>query len=157
MAISPTLQRHLEDHQVSFDVLAHERTLHSLATAKAGSVPEDNLAKAILIRKQDGFLLAIVPASRNVALDALGRWLKQPVCLATEEDVAAIFDDCEPGAVPPIADAFGLPAVMDEHLEGLSHIYFEGGDHCTLVHLRGGDFRRLTARTPHAPIGTPIH
>ena len=157
MAISTTLRRHLEDHGVSFDVLAHERTLHSLATARAGAIPEENLAKAILIRKQDGYLLAIVPASRNVELDVLGRWLDQPVCLATEEEVAQVFDDCEPGAVPPIPDAFGLPAVMDEHLEGLSHIYFEGGDHRTLVHVRGGDFRRLTARTPHASIGTPVH
>lgn len=157
MAISSTLQRHLEDHQVSFDVLTHGRTLHSLATAKAGSVPEDNLAKAILIRKHDGFLLAIVPASRNVSLDAVGRWLGQPVCLATEEEISAIFEDCELGAVPAIADAFGLPAVIDDHLEGLNHIYFEGGDHRTLVHVRGGDFHRLTATAPHAPIGTPIH
>ena len=157
MAISPTLLRHLEDRMVSFDFLTHGRTLHSLATAKAGAIPEANLAKAILIRKADGFLLAVVPASRNVELDALGKWLGQPVCLATEEEVAAIFDDCELGAIPPIAEPFGLPAVIDDYLEGLSHIYFEAGDHRTLVHLRGSEFRRLTARTPHAPIGKPIH
>lgn len=157
MAISTTLQRHLEGLMVSFDLSTHGRTLHSLATAKASAIPEANFAKAILIRKRDGYLLAVVPASRNVELDALGRWLGQPVCLATEEEIASIFDDCERGAIPPVPEAFGLPAVIDDHLEGLSHIYFEGGDHCTLIHLRGSEFRRLTARTPHASIGKPIH
>ena len=67
--------------------------------------------------------------------------------------MTAIFNDCEPGSVPPVAAAYGLDAVMDDRLGGLSDIYFEGGDHCTLVHLAGRDFDRLMADIPHARIG----
>ena len=52
--------------------------------------------------------------------------------------------------MPPVAGAYGLPAVMDDRLEGLHDIYFEGGDHRTLVHVTGREFHRLTANVPHA-------
>lgn len=152
MAIAITLQEFLDDRCLPYDVVTHERTLSSEATARASAVPADNLAKGVLIRRKDGFLLAVVPASSHVELDKIGAWLKQPVGLATEEEVAAIFDDCERGAIPPVPAAYGLNAVIDESLEGFRDIYLEGGDHCTLVHLTGSAFQRLMAKFPHARV-----
>jgi Ala-tRNA(Pro) deacylase len=157
MGIAISLQRYLESRAVAYDVITHDQTKSSLATAHATSVPEANLAKGVLIRRKDGYLLAIVPASCEVLLDEVGRWLKQPVGLATEEEVAATFADCESGCVPPVAGAYGLPAVMDDRLEGLSDIYFEGGDHRTLVHVTGREFHRLTANVPHAHVSDRGH
>ena len=149
MGIAMTIQQYLDDRCLSYDVMTHPRTLCSSATAHASSIAEDNLAKGVLIKRKDGYLLAIVPASCHVRLDQLGTWLSQPVGLATEEEVAAIFGDCEPGAVPPVAAAYGLQAVVDESLEGLNNVYFEGGDHRTLVHVTGREFHRLMAKFPH--------
>ncbi|KAB2941969.1 MAG: YbaK/EbsC family protein [Hyphomicrobium sp.] len=157
MGIAISLQRYLDGRAVAYDVLTHDQTKSSLATAHASAVPEANLAKGVLIRRKDGYLLAIVPASCQVQLNAVGHWLKQPVGLATEEEVNAIFGDCEPGSVPPIAGAYGLPAVMDDRLEGFNDIYFEGGDHRTLVHVSGREFHRLMANVPHAPVADRSH
>jgi Ala-tRNA(Pro) deacylase len=132
--------------------MTHERTLCSSATAHASSIPEDNLAKGVLMRRDDGYLLAIVPASRHVQIEALANWLQQPIELATETEASMIFGDCELGSVPPIAGAYGLMAVMDDSLEGFNDIYFEGGDHRTLVHVTGRDFHRLMLEVPHAHI-----
>jgi Ala-tRNA(Pro) deacylase len=123
-----------------------------MATAHVCNVPEDNVAKGVLLRRKEGFMLAIVPASRQLALGELGEWLHEPVGLATEGEVRGVFRDCDPGCVPPVAAAYGLRCVMDDSLEGLEHIYFEGGDHKTLVHMTGRDFRRLMARVPHVDI-----
>jgi len=150
MGIAISLQKYLNGRAVAYEVMAHHRTNTSLATAHASSIPEDNLAKGVLIRRKDGYLLAIVPASCSVQLDEVGRWLKQPVGLATEEEVATIFGDCESGCVPPVAGAYALTAVMDDRLEGFNDIYFEGGDHRTLVHMTGAEFHRLMADVPHA-------
>lgn len=157
MGLSISLQQFLDNRGVSYDVTTHRPTQHSLATAHASHVPEDNLAKGILIRRRDGYLLAVVPASRKVRLAELGAWLNQPIGLATEEEVASVFADCEPGSVPPVAGAYGLRAVMDDSLEGFDHIYFEGGDHCTLVHVTGREFHRLMADVPHARFSAPLH
>jgi Ala-tRNA(Pro) deacylase len=46
---------------------------------------------------------------------------------------------------------------MDDRLEGLADIYFEGGDHRTLVHVTGREFHRLTANVPHAQVANLSH
>ena len=157
MGIAISIRQYLDRRAVAYDVITHDRTNSSLATAHVSSVPENNLAKGVLIRRKDGYLMAIVPASCQVQLDEVGKWLKQPVGLATEEEVEAIFGDCEPGCVPPVAGAYGLPAVMDDRLEGFSDIYFEGGDHRTLIHVTGREFHRLMSNVPHAPVGDRNH
>ena len=152
MGIAITLQQYLDDRALPYDVITHKRTRSSSATARASSIPEHNLAKGVLVRRKDGYILAIVPAACQVRLDEIGNWLHEPVGLAAEDELASVFTDCEPGSVPPVAAAYGLNCVMDDSLEGLNDIYFEGGDHRTLVHMTGRDFHRLMARVPHANI-----
>ncbi len=157
MGIALSLQRYLDSQGVPYEVMTHERTVHATETAKASFINGSNLAKAVLVKCQDGFILAVVPASRHVRLDALESWLLQPAGLATEAEVSRIFPDCELGSIPPVAAAYGLAAVMDSCLEGSGDIYFEGGDHRSLVHLKGGDFGRLMAGVPHAAISGRNH
>jgi Ala-tRNA(Pro) deacylase len=149
MGIAITLQQFLEAQSVPYEVLEHKRTGCSQRTADASHVPSDCLAKAVMVRHKDGYILAIVPASRQVRLEEVGRWLKRPVALATEEEASALFPDCEQGAIPPIAAAYGLAAVVDASLEGREHVYFEGGDHRALVHVTGAEFHRLMEKVPH--------
>jgi Ala-tRNA(Pro) deacylase len=101
-----------------------------------------------VVRHRDGYVLTIVPASRQVQLSEVGRWLNRPVALASEEELDALFPDCEHGAVPPIAAAYGLTAIVDAWFEGHEDIYFEGGDHRTLVHVSGAHFHRLMEKLP---------
>ena len=157
MGIALSLKQYLDGRGVPYEVMPHERTLCSSATAHASSIDEDNLAKGVLMRREDGYLLAIVPASCHVQIEALGKWLQEPIELATETEASMIFGDCELGSVPPVADAYGLMAVLDDNFEGFSDIYFEGGDHCTLVHLTGRDFHRLMLEVPHAHISARNH
>jgi Ala-tRNA(Pro) deacylase len=157
MGIALSLQQYLKGQGVPYEVTTHERTVRSSATARASFIPENNLAKGVLIRCNDGYLLAIVPASRHVRLDAIGAWLQRPAELATEAEAARIFADCERGSIPPIAAAYGITAVMDDSLEGFDDIYFEGGDHRSLVHLKGQEFRQLMAGVPHAHISGRNH
>lgn len=152
MAIAISLQEYLDGKGVPYEFVTHERTLRCSDTAAICSIPEDNLAKGVLIKRKGGYLLAIVPASRHVQLEAVADWMKQPVGLASEAEVGAVFGDCELGSIPAVAGAYGLPAVMDECLEGFSDIYLESGDHRTLIHLTGRDYHRVTAEVPHAHI-----
>jgi Ala-tRNA(Pro) deacylase len=149
MGIAITLQQFLEGQSVTYEVLEHKRTGCSQRTADASHVPSECLAKGVVVKHKEGYILTIVPASRQVRLEEVGRWLKRPVALALEEEVSALFPDCEYGAVPPIAAAYGLTAVVDASLEGHEHIYFEGGDHRALVHVTGAQFHRLMEKVPH--------
>ncbi|MGI9424319.1 MAG: aminoacyl-tRNA deacylase [Hyphomicrobiaceae bacterium] len=118
-------------------------------------VPTDNMAKAVVLSSRAGYLLAVIPASRRVNIDNVGRVIDQPVALATEEELAPLFPDCEPGAIPPIGSAYGLRTVVEDTLEMNDDIYFEAGDHRTLVHITGKDFCRLMRTVSHGRICLP--
>lgn len=153
MAIALTLREYLDKNCVLYDTLAHRRTMCAADTAEATHVPCERLAKGVLVKRRHGYLLAVLPASRHVDLEELGGWLRQPVGLATEEELQEIFGDCVRGAVPALAMPYGVKSVVDESLTRQPDVYFEGGDHCTLVHVDGRSFDRLMAKVPHARFG----
>jgi Ala-tRNA(Pro) deacylase len=152
MAIAFTLQQYLDDKHVDYDVLTHKHTHSSEATSRASHVPQASLAKGVVLTREGGFLLAVVPASSKVRLDVLEGMLHCPVGMANEDEIAELFPDCESGAVPPVAEAYAVDAMIDESLDQQSDVYLEAGDHRSLIHLSGAQFRALTKDAPHARI-----
>ena len=69
--------------------------------------------------------------------------------LATESELAGLFQDCAPGAIPPIGPAYGIETLVDESLLQMDDVYFEAGDHEELIHLSGKQFRELLAGARH--------
>lgn len=155
MGIAITLKQYLDDHHVAYDVLAHNRTSTSSQTAEASHISRDCLAKGVVLKSASGYLLAVVPASSQVRLHEVGRSLDRPIVgLASEEEIAWLFPDCHLGAIPAIAAGYGLETVVDGSLEGKRDIYFEGGDHQSLVHMSGGEFYKLVEAMPHGHFST---
>ena len=154
MGVALTLQQYLDDQGVEYDVMTHKKTDSSSGTADASHIPGGRLAKGVVVKREKGYLLVVLPTSRRLDLKELADWLKQPVELATEEELSGLFPDCVTGAVPPVGAAYGLKAVVDESLEKQEDIYFEGGDHRTLVHLSGANFHRLMEKVPHERFST---
>jgi Ala-tRNA(Pro) deacylase len=112
-------------------------------------VSADSLAKAVVLKGGDGFMLAVLPASRHIHFEELRRLLGRDVDMANEEQVETLFVDCEPGAVPALGAAYGLNVVLDESLAQLPDVYFEGGDHANLIHMSGTSFQELMAKACH--------
>ena len=153
MTVSPTLQKFL-DNTVTYDVISHAPTMSSTRTAEACHVPGDALAKAVVLRRDGGYMMAILPASRHLHLSALKMQLGHKVDLASEEEVAKLFDDCERGAIPPVGECYGLDVIIDSSIDTQREIYMEGGDHATLIHLDREQFARLTAKSWHGHFTT---
>ena len=149
MATAITLEQYLDRNGIAYDVLPHAPTRSSLRTAEASHVPADRLAKAVVLKKDRGYLLAVLPASQQLEWKALGEWINQNLTLATEDEIAWLFPDCTPGAVPPIGEAYGIETIVDDSLTEQPDIYFEGGDHATLVHMAGPAFCQLMTGAKH--------
>jgi Ala-tRNA(Pro) deacylase len=144
------LRYYLEKNGIRYDTVEHLATASSSRSAQASHISGDHVAKAVLLCDKDGrYLVAVLPASRRLELGELWRWLHQPVGLATEDEVACLFDDCERGALPALGGAYGIPVLVDDSLSHRPDIYIEGGDHRCLVHMRGEDFDRLMAQEQH--------
>lgn len=156
MAIAITLKEYLADAGVSYEILKHSPTRDSTQTAAIAHIPGEHLAKAVMLEDEDGrYLLAIIPSNQHVDLGELHRQFHILLGLATEAELDKVFDDCEPGAVPPVGEAYGIDVMLDNSLEECPDVYFEGGDHVHLVHLNGKDFRQLMPRAIHASFAMP--
>jgi len=123
--------------------MLHPHTESSHETAEAAHIPEDHIAKAVVVKDASDYAIVVIPASNWLKMDSLRRELNRDLHLATEDEIAELFDDCELGAVPPLGPAYGIETLLDESLTSLADVYFEAGDHVQLVHLSGEDFQAL--------------
>ncbi len=149
MSIARTVRNYLEQHRVRYDVVPHARTHSSTQTAAAAHVPGDNLAKSIILKDETGYVMAILPSTHRLELGRLHKTLSRPLGLATEEEIAGLFYDCEPGAVPALGPAYGVMTLMDDSLAEQPEVYFEAGDHTELIRVRGDQYAHLMAGVSH--------
>ncbi len=152
MGIALTLQQYLDDKHIDYDVLTHKRTHSSQGTVRASHVPGERLAKAVVLTREGGFVVAVVPACAKVHLEAIERMLHCHVGMASEEEIMELFPDCDTGAVPPVSEAYAVDAFIDDSLDKQPDVYLEGGDHRSLIHITGKEFRTLMKDVRHAPI-----
>jgi Ala-tRNA(Pro) deacylase len=120
MTIAASVQDCLAREGVHYDMIAHERTRDSSHSAHAAHIPGDRLAKCVMLEDDNGYLMAVVPASHKVDLGAVHRQLNRELGLATDRE--------------------------------LVDIYFEAGDHQSLVHVSGSGFLKLMANAPRGQI-----
>jgi len=150
MFVSHTVMSYLDRLGIEHDIVSHRHTMCSGETAGAAHIERMQLAKAVLMRGDEDYVLAVVPASRQVDTIALQRLLgSTEVTLADEDELPYIFRDCVTGAVPIVGNAFGVKTAVDEDLLLLRDVYFEAGDHEHLVHVGHNDFARLIASELH--------
>ena len=152
MPIAKTVEWYLNAQGVSYETLQHPHSQSSEETADSAFIWEDQLAKTVLLEDERGYLLAIVPASYRVDLGKLEQQFHRKLVLATEQELPDLFPDCEPGALPPLGRAYGIPTVYDDRLRKLSSVYFEAGDHCDLIYMGGREFIDLLKDSPHGDL-----
>lgn len=149
MTIATRLENHLKAKGFPYDTVPHPFAATASECAEAAHVPGDHLAKSVLIHMEEGPMLAVVPSNHHVDLTALQAMMGRRLGLAPETEITEFFDDCDLGAAPPVGQAYGLPTIVDNSLTGLDKVWFEAGDHKTLVEMRGGDFDKLMKRADH--------
>jgi Ala-tRNA(Pro) deacylase len=145
MSIAQTLETYLSDRGARYTVEHHSASMTSVDTARSACIDEASLAKSVVLEDDRGFVLAVLPASRRLEIGRVRSKLGRALHISREYDVVRLFPDCALGAVPPLGSAYGLQTVVDASLEHRDEVFFEGGDHETLVRMDGGDFLGLLA------------
>lgn len=156
MPIATTLRQYLSSHNVSYDIVRHSYAGSSQHTAQAAHVSGNQLAKPIILEDEYGYVMAVIPASHQLDYVALDNLLTRTLVMASENELAGLFQDCELGAVPALGEAYGIKTVVDNLLFYPKSIYFEGGDHETLIQVEASQFRRMMAGATAGNISTRL-
>jgi Ala-tRNA(Pro) deacylase len=144
MPILTKLKEFLDANRIPFEVRSHRPAYTAREVAAVEHIPAREVAKVVMVRHGGGYLMAVLPAPYRVSLERLGKAAGIPaLCLATEVEFAGLFPGCEPGAMPPFGNLYGIPVWVDESLARDDEIVFNAGNHEQTVHMRYADFARL--------------
>ena len=142
---SPRVTDFLIQHQVPYLQIHHSPDFTSQETAAHTKTPGREFAKTVVLRIDNDFGLAVLPAPHRIDFEALRRWLNaQDIRLATEEEMRSLFPDCEVGAEPPLGGLYELPVYVSPVLARDEEITFNAGSHEEAIRMKYDDFARLT-------------
>lgn len=144
MTIAARVEDYLKQNAVEFELLAHKATGSTHESAHAAHVPDNHLAKAVMVHDDQGHAMVVLPGNAWLRLEMLNNASGRAFKLDEESELTDLFPDCTPGAVPPLGTAYGLETYLDEALTTLADVYLEAGDHRHLVRVDGSDFARLS-------------
>ena len=134
----------LHRHDVGYELLYHTPTHDAQRLAQAVSESGHHVAKTVLLKSDADHLLAVVPATHTIDLaDAKQLLIADYLELASEEELASRFPDCERGAIPPFGSQYGMTTLVDESLAEAEEIVFEGNTHDEAVRMRFADYFEL--------------
>ncbi len=144
MTIPWKLKGYLDREHVHYDVLPHPEAFRAAMIAQALHTPEKEIAKVVIVKVENRFMMTVLPASWLVDLHRLRDVFQtHHVRLATEEEIKGLFPDCELGAMPPFGSLYGLDVYVDRSLTEDEHIIFQAGTHSEAIRMRYADFAAL--------------
>lgn len=151
--ISATLKTCLQKNQARYELVQHPLSHSSRESARRAGIPPDRIAKSVILGDQQGnYLMAVLPASRQLSINKIRQVTHRNWQLANERDFQARFSDCESGAIPPVGSAWGMDTLIDSSVMSQKDLYFEAGDHEALVHISTDQYLGLMPGAQRSPI-----
>ena len=144
MTIASQVRDFMEINSVDYEVIPHTVSYTAQETAASVHRPGREVVKPVLITDGEKYALAVVDAPHKVDLDKFARVSgMEGAVLAEEEVMREVFPDCEPGAMPPFGNLYGVDVYCDKHLEKDDTITFNACTHYEAVRMKWEDFKRI--------------
>ena|SRR3989338_6075046 len=133
----------LDQNIISYELKEHPPTATSEESARHRGEPLKIGAKAILLKTDDTFILAVFPADRKLDSKQLKKLLgSKKLRFATEEELQQITG-CIKGAVPPFGQLFGTEMIIDEALFDEEYMAFNAGSLEQSMKMKTVDYQKL--------------
>lgn len=133
----------LRSRRVWFEELLHQPASSATRHAHHMHVAGRMVAKTVLVKVAERFVLAVLPCTRRIDLGSFGAVLDVAACdvrLATAAELVAIFTDCEPGVIPPFGKLYGLVTIFDMSLLDVGELVFIGNVRHEGLRMRARDY-----------------
>jgi Ala-tRNA(Pro) deacylase len=141
MATATWIRNLLEKKGVEYEESYHHEAFTAQSLAQKEHISGHHVAKVVVIIADKRPVELVLPASRHVALNRVRDMLgAKEVRLATEDELAIYFRDCERGAIPPLPHLEAVDVWMDESMRVPGDILFPAGTHCDAVRMHFDDW-----------------
>lgn len=141
MPIASKLNHFIESKGISYQPLHHPRSDHlGHAIELANAVPE-LCAKVIPLIDKGGAAVAVIPFPADLDLSVINDTFNRQFQILDEAHHGKLFSDCDGGALPALAMAYGLPVMVDADMLENDFVFSTSGCSCTLLKMTGVVFR----------------
>lgn len=135
---------YLDAHGIRYAHTMHSPAYTAEEVAAAEHIPAHRMAKTVVFRGSDGYVMVVVPADSYVDSEQLRIATGVPAIRKAEEsELYLLFQHAELGAMPPLGTLFGLPVYLDHEVADQEFIAFNAGTHRDVIHMRVSDFQDL--------------
>jgi len=142
------LKDFLAQNRVAHQVIQHPLAFTATSVAGAAHISGKEMAKTVVVSLDGQLALAVLPAHRKVDLERLRQATGALSAeLAKEREFQGDFPECEPGAMPPFGNLYGMEVFVEPHLAADQQIAFNAGTHTEVVRMAYKDFERLAHPT----------
>ena len=138
------LKEFLNRHHTKYVSIQHSPAYTAQEVAALAHVSGRDMAKIVIVKIEGQLAMVVLPATRKVALSDLREELGiEHATLATEEEFKTRFPDCEPGAMSPFGNLYGMDVFVAPSLATEETIAFNAGTHTEVIQMAYADFERL--------------
>ena len=138
------VQDYLKNQGVVYEMREHVPAYTAQEIAAEEHVSGDMLAKAVVVRVDDGYAMCVLPASYKLDMVKVARAAKASEArLADETEMAKLFLDTELGAEPPFGNLYGLTTFVDRNLAEDREIVFQAGTHRQAIRMTFQDYANI--------------
>ena len=138
------LKEYLDNNSIKYITMTHSSAYTAQEIAASAHIPGRELAKTVIVKIDSKIAMAVLPASYKVDFDILKEASgAESVRLADEHEFIDKFPGCEPGAMPPFGNLYGMDVYVAKSLSEDEEIAFNAGSHTELIKLSYKDFERL--------------
>lgn len=138
------LKEFLDKNHVKYMSIDHSPSFTAQEIAAVAHISGKQLAKTVIVKAGSQFIMVVIPATEHVNFaDLRDLTGTKEVDLAKESDFKGKFPECEPGAMPPFGNLYGMQVYVSNHLVDQGEIAFNAGTHSELLKMSFSDFERL--------------
>jgi len=134
----------LDREGVKYVTIQHSPAYTAQEIAASAHVPGREMAKTVVTKLDGKPALVVLPAGEKVNLDQLrANTGARDVELATEQEFARLFPECDLGAMPPFGNLYGLDTYVSSSLAADEEIAFNAGTHTELIRMPYREYERV--------------
>lgn len=139
-----TVREYLDAHGVKYEWMPHATSFTAPDLAQQLHQSGHHVVKPVVMEADGQFVMCAVPSCLKVDPERVRQALHADrVAMASEKQLASLFDGCELGAEPPIGEMFRMHTLMDDSLCDEPQLTFQAGTHRDAVTMPLGQFLKL--------------
>jgi HD-like signal output (HDOD) protein/prolyl-tRNA editing enzyme YbaK/EbsC (Cys-tRNA(Pro) deacylase) len=143
MSTSITVRRFLDNQDVEYAIVPVAAGEHGMLVSQGAKIPLSCIARAVILKDIRGMVMAVLPSTHRLNLDALNHQLHRRLQPAEPVEYRGVFADCVIKLLPALGEAYGFETIIDDSLLDHDFVYLFSGNAGELVRITGADFQLL--------------